>query len=80
MCSRRPSLLSSGLAPSALRGSRATRRVLPASFVNRPPYEWATIRPGFDKIFSCERQSLDQMSIDNRHRWIVMIPASNALF
>ena len=32
--------------------------------------------PGFDKIFSCEGQSLDQMSIDNRHRWIVMIPAS----
>jgi hypothetical protein len=24
--------------------------------------------PGFDKIFSCEGQSLDQMSIDDRHR------------
>ena len=24
----------------------------------------------------CEGQSLDQMSIDDRHRWIVLIPAS----
>ena len=32
--------------------------------------------PGFDKIFGCEGQSLDQMSIDDRHRWIVLIPAS----
>jgi hypothetical protein len=32
--------------------------------------------PGFDKIFDCEGQSLDQISIDDRHRWIVLIPAS----
>jgi hypothetical protein len=31
--------------------------------------------PGFDKIFGCERQSLDQMSRDDRHRWIVLLPA-----
>jgi hypothetical protein len=30
--------------------------------------------PGFDKIFGCEGQSLDQMSIDDRHRWMVLIP------
>ena len=36
--------------------------------------------PGVDKIFGCEGQSLDQMSIDDRHRWIVLIPASTLYF